>query len=396
MKEGANPDVDEIRKLVSGRLKKAVADGPHPDPNLLAAFAENALPDTARTQLLQHLGGCADCREILYLAMPDSAVAQKALSLRPNRLSAFAWRWGAAAASVAIIAVLFVTGRHKMAAPDGEHWAVVAPAAPAPAQIAADKAPSEVDRLRAAQNEGRIETRPAHKSVPEPKHMTAKPKTELAFDSSDQVRMVPPAAQNVLKDEGAGFKEKVVSNSPVATAKRAAEQTAQDLKRDDRKLTEAVEVSTGAVPVSEEKQTATDLQLQKAAALPRAPQSFSGYQADAMSVVVPQWKLSENGAVQRSLNSGQTWQTIAIAGQTVFRVVFAVAPGVWAGGNAGVLYHSADSGQHWTRIEPAASGQKLTADITHIEFSDGLNGTVSAANGEVWTTSDGGRNWQRK
>jgi hypothetical protein len=395
VKEGANPDVDEIRKFVSGRLKKAVADGPHPDPNLLAAFTENALPDAARTQLLQHLGGCADCREILYLAMPDSAVAQKALSLRPNRLSVFAWRWGAAAASVAIIAVLFVTGRHKMAAPGGEHWAVVAPAAPAPAQIVADKAPPEFDQLRAAQDEGRSETRPARKAVPEPKHMTAKPKTELEFDSSDQVRMVPPAAQNVLKDEDAGFKGKVVSNSPVATGRRAAEQTAQDLKRDDRKLTEAVEVSAGAVSVSEDKQTGTEIQSQNAAALPRAPQS-SGYQAKALSLAPLQWRLSERGAVQRSVDSGRTWRNIIIAGQSVFRVVSAMGAEVWAGGRAGVLYHSADSGANWAQIEPAASGRKLTADITHIQFADALNGTVSTSNGEVWATTDGGRNWQRK
>jgi hypothetical protein len=396
VKEGANPDVDEIRKLVSGRLSKVMADGPHADPNLLAALAENALPDADRKQLLQHLGGCADCREILYLAMPDSAVAQKALSLRPNRLSVFAWRWGAAAASVAIIAFLFVTGRHKMAAPDCEHQAMVAPAAPAPAQIVADNTSSELDRLPATQKEGRTEFRMEAKSVPVPKHMTAKPKAELAFDSSGQVHMLPPSTQNAPKDEEAGAAGKAASNSPTATTRRAAEQTAQDLKRDDRKLTEAVEVSAGAVPVSEEKQTATELQLQKAAALPHAPQSFSGYQADTMSVVVPQWKLSTKGAVQRSVDSGRTWQNITIAGQSVFRVVSALGPQVWAGGNAGVLYHSADSGANWTRIEPAAFGQKFTADITHIQFADALNGTVSASNGEVWATSDGGRSWQRK
>jgi hypothetical protein len=395
VKEGANSNVDEIRKLVSRRLSKAVADGPHPDPNLLAAFAERALPDVDRKQLLQHLGCCSDCREILYLAMPDSAVAQKALSFRPSRLSVFAWRWGAAAASVAI-AVLFFTARHKMATPDGEHQAVVAPAAPAPAQIVADNTSSELDRLPATQKEGRTEFRMEVKSVPVPKHMTAKPKTELAFDSSGQVHMLAPSTQNALKDEDAGAAGKVASDSPVATTRRATEQTAQDLKRDDRKLTEAVEVSAGAVPVSEEKQTASELQLQKAAALPRAPQNFSGYQADTMSVVVPQWKLSTKGAVQRSVDSGRTWQNITIAGQSVFRVVSAMGPEVWAGGNAGVLYHSADSGANWMRIEPAAFGQKLTADITHIQFADALNGTVSASNDEVWATSDGGRSWQRK
>ena len=68
---------------------------------------------------------------------------------------------------------------------------------------------------------------------------------------------------------------------------------------------------------------------------------------------------------------------------------------VWAGGNAGRLYHSGDSGQSWTQVVPAAN-EKLAADITRIEFSDPANGSVSTVNGEVWSTSDGGQSWRRK
>src|SRR5882724_9048405 len=71
VKERASPEMNQIAKLVSGRLKTQAA-GPHPDPDLLAAFAENALPDTDRARLLHHLGTCPDCREILYLTVPDS------------------------------------------------------------------------------------------------------------------------------------------------------------------------------------------------------------------------------------------------------------------------------------------------------------------------------------
>ena len=393
MKEGTNPDVDEIRKLVSGRLKKAVADGPHPDPNLLAAFAENALPDAARKQLLQHLGGCSDCREILYLAMPDSAVAQKVPSFQPRRFSVFAWRWGTVAASIAIATALFVTTRHKTTALYPDQKAVV-PSAPAPAQIARNDGPLDRDRVQSVQNERPVNRVPA-KTVPEPKHMTARPKTELAFDSSGQVHMRPQAGGNTVQDEGAAAK--LEHNHPVESAKNATEH-AKDRSLDDRKLIDAVAVSAGAAQVSGEKQTAADLNLKKAVAMPRTAQGYSGPQAAAaaLSAVLPQWKLSADGALQRSFNSGRTWQNVAIANQPSFRFVSALGPEVWAGGNAGVLYHSADSGQNWTRIEPAVSGQKLTADITHIEFSDALNGSVTAANGEVWTTADGGQSWQRK
>src|SRR5690348_15668608 len=84
-KEGTDPEVNAFSKLVSGRLK-AQTVGPHPGPEVLAAFAENALPDAERAQLLQHLGDCSDCRDVVYLAMPESDGAQKVLSFPRHRL----------------------------------------------------------------------------------------------------------------------------------------------------------------------------------------------------------------------------------------------------------------------------------------------------------------------
>src|SRR5579863_8022398 len=71
-REAANSEMDRMAKLVSGRLKAQAPTGPHPGPELLAAFAENVLPEADRGRLLQHLGDCSDCREVLYLALPDS------------------------------------------------------------------------------------------------------------------------------------------------------------------------------------------------------------------------------------------------------------------------------------------------------------------------------------
>ena len=109
----------------------------------------------------------------------------------------------------------------------------------------------------------------------------------------------------------------------------------------------------------------------------------------------PRWTLSGNGEIQRSTDGGETWQEAAVASGTAFRALSAVGTHLWAGGSAGILYHSADSGQTWIRVEPVSAGQKLTADVTHIDFADALNGTVSTASGEVWSTSDGGQSWHR-
>src|SRR5258708_21638857 len=106
-REAASSVMDRIAKLVSGRLKARASTGPHPGPELLTAFAENALPEADRGQLLQHLGACSDCREILYLALPVSVPAQKVLVLQPRPFRRWALGWGALVASVAIAAVFF-------------------------------------------------------------------------------------------------------------------------------------------------------------------------------------------------------------------------------------------------------------------------------------------------
>lgn len=60
---------------------------PHPDPDLLTAFAEGALLERERRQLLDHLAVCAECREVLFVAAeaaPETAAAPK-LFLVPRR-----------------------------------------------------------------------------------------------------------------------------------------------------------------------------------------------------------------------------------------------------------------------------------------------------------------------
>ena len=80
----------------------------------------------------------------------------------------------------------------------------------------------------------------------------------------------------------------------------------------------------------------------------------------------PQCHLDDCGrALQRSLDSGRM-ATRAACGSSV--VVYAPHDqDVWAGGQAGALFHSADSGVTWLRVQPSVQGQPLTSDITHIE-----------------------------
>ena len=512
MKEGASqtgskPEMGVLRKLVSGRLQ-AQAAGPHPDPDVLAAFAENALLQAERAQLLQHLGACHNCREILYLAAPDSAAAQQVLSYQPKRRSWMMFRWGALAASVVIVGVA-VTARHslleKSTLSSQSRDMATAPVSASP-KMAQEKAPADVesarDRLAPA-------PQPVAKERPELKHMTAKPQAGMQFDDSDQVRVstgpvadqakksrndnltingrtvagptnqVTPAASAAVAGAVAKDKSYVVGglansnalsaqisgrgnldgtivdasgaaigNAKVSTLGPAGEKTATSdpegrfvfsaltpgtysikaeasgfkssevtnlavvenevatvgVRLEPGSAAETVQVSAAAVPMN--KQTRAD-----AAPEPATVSGFAGGQAKGTmpqkavasnapsqmkTVPVAQWRLTAEGAVQKSLDSGHSWQNALVSRDVAFRSLCSIKQEVWVGANAGALFHSVDSGQTWNQVQPAAANQKLTSDIVHIEFSDPAHGLISTSNGEVWSTSDGGQSWRRK
>ncbi len=513
--------MQRIAKLVSGRLR-AQPVGPHPDADLLSAFAENALLDTERNHLLRHLEVCADCREILYLAMPGTTDLQKVLSLRPSRSPWFALRWGALAASVVVVAGIFVARYPLFHTRYQPSKIAIAPAPTPYANMSEKKVPPALDAMR----DDRAVQKPAPPVMtaerPEPKHMTAKPQAILDFEESGQVRVSaapnpnqttssrvqnlplqggneisltdPPASEGnaarAPRPMGATAKDKdaiesadrslglfkkestakgdvsgtvvdpsgsVVANAkvtmggPIGTKTATSDPTGRfsfdlltpgsytikaeapgfktteikqvavlDNKTPAMRVTlqpgsaaEAVEVSaaaagvdetvvaTGAAPVldastgfvAERQQTAAQLSPQKTATEERSRREGIGSGTRSPQL---QWSLSPDGTVQRSESGGRTWQSVSVGTGATFRALSGMGANVWVGGKAGALYHSGDSGESWTRIVPVVGEQKLRSDISHIDFSDALNGAVSTTNGEVWTTSDGGRTWQRK
>jgi len=108
------------------------------------------------------------------------------------------------------------------------------------------------------------------------------------------------------------------------------------------------------------------------------------------------WTISADGQLQHSVDSGKTWQPVTVADRATFRALSANGPDVWVGGSAGLLYHSADAGGHWTQVKPTATGVPLTADIAAIEFTDSQHGKVTTTTGEAWRTTDAGQTWQKQ
>ncbi len=149
----------------------------------------------------------------------------------------------------------------------------------------------------------------------------------------------------------------------------------------------------------------------------------------ANALPLPRWTISSAGGLQRSFDQGSSWQDVdvtasaapsklasvetagaafadkkyqgaksvkALVAAPVFRAVAANGADVWAGGVNGVLYHSADAGNHWSRVLPIPGIAAVAGDIVAVEFSDPQHGKIATSTGETWTTGDGGRTWQKQ
>ena len=116
----------------------------------------------------------------------------------------------------------------------------------------------------------------------------------------------------------------------------------------------------------------------------------------AMTSLTPRWTLSADGTLQRSLDTGATWQTIVVSSKTVFRALAANDLDIWVGGSAGALFHSSDAGEHWTQVRPVANGTVLEDDIVGVEFTDTLHGKLTSSAEETWITADAGQTWHKQ
>lgn len=349
-----NPEINKIKRLVSGRLNLQAA-GSHPHADQLTAFAERTISDQDRNSLLEHMAACRDCREVLYLSLPDHAEIQQVHAYTRKR-PRFAIGWATLAASLVIVGSIVITNRdaveHKRSVNEPS---ATAAGANAPGdqystrdQISQNRPLQPAETSAAPVAEARLKTRPLEK------HMTAKPQRSLQFDQTGEVHFTGNSANEVEH----------LAAAPQAPAPSQAEKASQA--------------------------TAS----QSAGLDAQAKQVQARTIASGANLAAPLWRVS-NGTPQRSLDGGQSWQA-AFAPSGTFRAVSSLGQEIWLGGVAGLLYHSSDFGQNWARTSPSVGDRKLESDITQISFTDALTGTVSTVNGQVWSTSDGGQSWRVK
>ena len=107
------------------------------------------------------------------------------------------------------------------------------------------------------------------------------------------------------------------------------------------------------------------------------------------------WRISADGHLERAL-PGTAWTRVLADQPVAFRVVATIGSNVWAGGNGGALFHSADQGDSWNKIVLNTKRQAERRAIVSIHFDNAVQGSVTTDSGATWTTSDGGQTWIKR
>ena len=379
--------MQDVPKIVVERLQGMAAADPHPETELLTAFAERSLAQLERELVLNHLARCAECRQIIELALPVTET-EPVTGTSPARLGWLGWPvlgWGfATAAILALVSLGVLQYEHRQ---NGE-------------RLASKSSPQE----------------------------QITPKGNVA-SSPEQSEAAPPVATR---------EQAQMPNSPAGNRERAARSRPASAKSDFQAAagtspsgTEVMRSKTGTVAMARNRAPDQLFQSQASAVSQNPPYLDSDVvkakaavtaQATAdsapafappniplqtapslMQRASPRWTIAATGGLRRSFDAGKTWEDVNVNGEAgqarnkvMFRAVAAIGPEVWAGGSGAMLYHSSDSGARWQQVFPLAAGAQPTGDITDIQFSTPLNGRIATSAGEIWATSDDGQSWQRQ
>src|ERR1700678_4006935 len=399
--------MSDVPKFVLKRLPENAALETHPDADLLTGFVEKSLLEPERNRVTEHLARCSACRAVVALAMPESpespelhelpklpeldvpALTASSNAQRRDWFNPAVLRWVVATAGiVALTSVGILQYRSHQNKIADDNILLARNAAP-PSVPPADQAPL----------------------VPsQPLPVPPEAKKRQPTDSREKVQ--PSRPEPMATGGSTGSSIKMLRTPPVSHAASAPGAAVASGYAGARVSAAppppAPNPSVGQQPAASSSSPMVEVESQSATITPPS-----------------RWSISADGALQRSWDDGHTWIIVnpgaSVRGSTtalsaskgavkssanaatprprsnsVFRAATAFGSEVWAGGSAAALYHSSDSGLHWTRVVPSASGADLTGDIATIEFSDPQHGTVTTSAGEVWLTADAGRTWARK
>jgi hypothetical protein len=401
-----------IPKIVLARLKgrtvasqdnrqSAIENRPfeHPDANLLTAFLERTLTERERTQVLNHLAECAECREIVALSLPAEAKAAEParLPVRGGWSVRPVLRWGALAAILGGVVVVAVLRQHSrsrvqtasnyaprtMLARAGE----TTPQAPQPlppqstSKIATQR--TKRKSLEAAGEMAELKKPAAPPQARQRVTLSADLGARAQTPPGTQLRPPAPAASPPRYSQSAEISGGANTDLIRAAAKPSGVADQPPVSVYNKK---SIASEAGASMSTRAKAFQARLQAE----------SFRSPLKNSVARTGPLWSVSPDGKLQRSADGGKSWENAGVDDKVEFRAVQSNGKEIWAGGTGGALYHSSDGGATWTRVNVASGAAPITEAIVSItaSSSDLQHITVKTASGQQWISDDGGQHWR--
>ncbi|HXX23110.1 MAG TPA: YCF48-related protein [Terriglobia bacterium] len=370
----------------------------HPDANLLAAFVEKTLAGRERTQVLNHLAQCAECRELASLTSPAEAVVAEPTRLRSRRGWSIwpALRWGALAAALGAVAIIVVVHSY----PRKRQTIAPRPASAEPKQ--------QVSLMAAASPPVAMETK-SIRTLSRGREMSKRERSSSVGATPSPPPLAKPAFETPAASGGtSNVTAGAVSRGGAATLSASAEArpVSKDLRAtqvvEDLAPSSALSLHHLPLPFSERgggKGGAATASVRAESQQARlSSMAFRGELAPTPAQPAALWTISPDGKLQRSDDGGSTWKDVPVDDKVTFRVIRAVGRDVWAGGSGGALYRSSNDGAIWTRVNLSSAGSSTTETILSITVSppDLQHITVTTVAGQQWTTEDSGQHWQKE
>ncbi len=422
----------DVPKFVRQRMMEPVGRD-HPEVNLLAAFAEGGLTRREREQVLSHLGKCATCRETLAVAMPEVSAVQPAAT--PSGTRWLRWpmlRWAGVGAAVVVVAAAVVIQNSRrsaempkisVAAPPEKSEQAKESAKPAVADeavpVLADRTPrkevvterdvrakaeSRTDKKKDAVAGQFVNAPPAPVSANKVADSNAPAQSQAATGSyaAAQPARVQQPSSTVAGAKVAGVVAMEQKQQSAPAPATSASQTVEVVGQADAAVVQQADVAAVQKAKSQDNERVQFGRTKAGApsamardAIASSTATVSGGPLMKAAISVPQhWRLSSEGALERSTDAGRTWQLVRVAAPpTTLRSFSALGRDIWAGGTGGALYRSGDNGRTWARVTVKAGDVVLDSDIVRVEFTDAQHGALMTVAGETWTTGDAGLTW---